>query len=931
MQTIRAIVTKVNENEDTGRVFVHARYETPGGMISGKFGGYLKGLREGDCFLAEGEWGPERKHRGKLEQVFNAKDMRPDFPQTPIGIEEFLAMVLRAPSSASIPGEFGITRAAIRELVTTYGTQVLAAAADQPAMLTGLSNNPAQHATSIRNEWATRTRGWKAVTLMEASGLNTGTIERIVSAWQNDAMIKLRQNPYVAARIPKVGFHNADRVGQHLGFDLADARRLSEAVMEVLQKRREEGSTCADIHSLLDDLSEVSGVNEDILIHFLQKAADNGDQPAILFKTPSGEVLCATLRMYSAEATIVNSIAEKLTSGRRNDLARVREAAKQIFANPPFSKFDAVQRSAVEMAASEPISIITGGPGTGKSTVMEAVAALCDIVEGGSKTYKIENGKLLLAAPTGKAAKRLSETTRRKAITLHRMLKSRPNRETGLNDWGHNINNPLPSGCTVVVDETSMLDTFAMAALMNALPANGRLILVGDRNQLESVDAGAVLSDLLTSTVGERRIIPSIELTRLYRQDKDSGIAIGAALIREGRVPDLTPKDVSGVSFNSMSTSDICNFIEKLVCEKLPSMGLDPLRDIAVLVPQKSGPAGTNQINARLSARLNPRGASIPGVALGKEDDCDQPIPRIGDRVMQTENDGENDIANGDLGVIISAGKGSNGRNIFSIRYDDGREFSYPATQWRNAILAYAGTVHRSQGSQYEAVIMPFVQEHSSMLNRSLIYTGWTRAKSRLFLMGNHDVLDEGVTRAPEQRMTLIGRFFQALDPSNLLVHNAIDWQAIADRARASMYAPIVATKSPRLFHSSHVASTLTPRPTPALVPKESAMVTPARLFSTLKRPAPHISEKPKMNTATNTDPSTIVKNAPRLFGARPIMSSRPATTVIPSSPVNKLPPQIPAPITPKTPARSPSTCLFRPLKSRMIKTPEETPSRRSP
>jgi exodeoxyribonuclease V alpha subunit len=363
---------------------------------------------------------------------------------------------------------------------------------------------------------------------------------------------------------------------------------------------------------------------------------------------------------------------------------------------------------------------------------------------------------ILLCAPTGKAAKRLEETTKIKAQTIHRLLGAKHDPTTDGTVFDRSAKNPLPSGCIVLVDEASMIDIPTMRGLVEAMPKDGRLILVGDRNQLPSVDAGAVLGDLINAKNSRGELfVPSTELVNVYRQSRNSSIAKGAAEIRQGRLPIMSRQPVGGLVFYEEAQDNLVKsilaFVKNVCIDKLK---LNP-HQFAILCPQTKGTAGTWQLNRELSNILNPKGRQIPGVFRAADDDVEMPIQRVGDRVMLKENDNENDIMNGEIGTIIDAGimklKGAD-RQCMVIRFGDAkapdsfRDVIYPAAFWRNFILAYAITIHKSQGSQFYTVIMPQTMAHSSMLDRSLLYTGWTRATDLLCIFGETEALELAVS-----------------------------------------------------------------------------------------------------------------------------------------------------------------------------------------
>jgi exodeoxyribonuclease V alpha subunit len=866
METIRAIVVRAKDNADKGTTFVHAEYETPDGLVVAKVGGRLLGLRPGDCFSADGTW-KSSTFKGREEEIFRADNMRPDLPRTSKGVERFLLAALTEL-------EHGVTPEAVRKLLADHGPTALRAAVEKPEILVRLSTAPERFRSAILQAWASRTQGGQAVSLMQACGLQEGIIEQIIAGVPQAPHETLRTRPYSVAELPHVGFENADRIGLHVGFSPEHRDRLASAVGEVLRREAAEGSTACDLDTLMGGLSSVSGIGKPTLLSFLRDAARDPKSGIFIFDHSSGPV-AALAKLYVAEVQIQDGVKRLLGSGRRNDAEEVRRRSEALFAQPEFSKFDAVQRIAVEMAMTEPLSVVTGGPGVGKSAVMSAVTKICD---------EMEKGQLFLVAPTGMASKNLEGATKRKAQTVQRLL--RASEERGGNTvYGHNARSPLPAGCVIVMDETSMTDAQTMAALMNAMPPDGRLVIVGDHDQLPSVGAGAVLGDILGATVGGMPLVPSVRLLKVYRQAEDSGIATGAALVREGTLPELGRESRAGVSFRDLPASRVTDEVIRLVTRELPGRGLDPIKDVAVLCPMAKGPGGTWEINERLSALLNPKGQPLDGVVRGRFDSKRMPIPRVGDRVMLTENDADNDVVNGDRGTIVGGGRTPQGRPTIVVRFDCGKEVTFPASRWRELILAYAGTIHKSQGSQFKAVIMPFLSSQARMHERRLVYTGWTRAQSELIMVGERSALDTAVaTTRSEMRFTLLGRFLSGLSREAVRRPDSIDWHARwrlaqAETARAQGPAPITSPFGrPRRKASSPGASPLAAAPTSAApqgIPGVRGLLGPRR------RPAA------QPDAASNEAPPAAIAPPMRsLFGARKAGSVRTA----PSPPPPPLP-----------------------------------------
>ncbi len=842
-------------------MFVYAQYETADGLAIATLSGRAKDIKPGDCIQAVGTW-VERTYKGASETIFRARSITPDLPKTAEGAELFLRLMLNERTH-------GVTTSRIKDFIEQHGATAFASVMERPSVLLDLSNNPRQFQKAILETWSSNTQGNQAMIMLEGAKLPPRAIQRIMAEYSSAALPMLKKNPYAVAHLSDVGFKNADLIGKHLGVSPDNYNRLTAAVGEVLRKEASKGSTSADVPTMLAGMTSISGIDERLLLDFLYAASRKSDHDLAFFLSKSGQPYVALNRYYLAEVDIQNAVQRLVKSGRRNEPTHAAAVVGALFAAPAFARFDAVQRTAVEMASTEPLSIITGGPGTGKSTVMDAVSQLCDKLDG--------TGHLFLAAPSGKAAKRLGQTTNRQSTTVHRLLGAQ-GENNGAPKFRFNLANPLPNGCVVVVDEASMIDAEVAAALFNAMPADGRVILVGDRNQLPSVGAGSVFADLLSAEVNGRRLVPSVELVNVYRQSKDSGIAKGAALIREGLIPEMTEEDTAGVSMRDLDADSMVREILALVCEELPKDGYDPIKDIAVLCPQSGGTGGTWELNTALSRRLNRSGASIPGVFASPTDDPLMPVPRSGDRVMLTENDADNDVMNGDIGIITTYGVDDKRRPTFTVAFDSGQKVVYPAVKWRSLILAYAGTIHKSQGSQYPVVVMAISRSHKHMLDRALTYTAWTRAQNKLVVMGNREAVNYSIrTYKGDDRATMLRMFLGELRED--VFGNTIDWQARAkDAQKASGQKEPTQKEMPPARPASRGNS--------LFAPLRRAVEPPAR---------PHhvVATRPPQNTdASNGKVASRLFSMPTVLGTQPTASDTPSVGV--DAPVEDLPPRHP-------------------------------------
>lgn len=735
MEVQTGIVSRVVwRSEDSDRKILLVRYESPTGLVDGRMAVDARDVSDGDWFSAFGQWRVEN-FRGQQGHIFQAKTFRPELPSSDEGSRAFLGKIFDN-------ARHGVDFARIATFVRKHGPQCCRKAEQDAEILLELTSDPARFRSRLLTDWNRRISNRRAVVLMEGAGVERHAIGRILDAFRDSTWEVLRANPYRVSRVPAVGFDNADKIGTVMNIPKDDRRRLDAAFTSLLDEARFRGSTAVSASDLVRMAEAKFKFPQELSTTWIKHVASDANGSVVVDRSTGGFV-AQLPELFRAEAYIARAALRMMTQGRRNDRRRIEAAVADVMRKPEFARFDPIQVEAIASSVSEPISILTGGPGTGKTTVTKAISDVA---------ATIGDGPIILAAPTGKAAKRMQEATGREATTIHRMLRAQEDRRTGGSVFKINRENPLPRGCFVVVDEASMLDVETMAAIFDALPDDGRLLLVGDRNQLPSVGAGNVLSDLLHAAKGENAVVPAVELVNVYRQKGNSAIATGATKIREGLVPSMDNIVRGGLTMLENEGSRIVDRISNLVRVGgfiRDKLGLDPRKDVAILCPQAPGTAGTWEINRRLSAELNPEGREIEGVQHGPDDDRRMPLPRIGDRVMMTQNDDENDIMNGDVGTVVDAvEKDFAGRKqrVMRIAFDchaaDNRITEYPVTRWRSLILAYACTVHKAQGSQWPCVILPMTMAHENMLDRTLLYTGWTRAQDVLMVIGEREAVE---------------------------------------------------------------------------------------------------------------------------------------------------------------------------------------------
>lgn len=729
MATETGIITSILKKWESGRRFALMQHESPQGLVTAKISGYMGELVEGDCFYAVGEWDLKNTFRGRPDPIFKAQKVRPEYPRTADGVLAYLTRMFRDAGIA-------YSEERMKALVGRFGGGTLKKIAADHSLLVGVGANPVSDGPALVQEFFRRTATRQASNLMSSAGVEPVAVSRFLESFKERSMSVIERNPYSLALVDDVGFDNAERVGKLYKISSSDTRRITSLCEEVICKMASEGSTGYPVTALLENIPSRYEINPQAVISF--SSAINGlfgTRGAAFASGPSGPI--AGVKKYMvAEENISNAVAGMILQGRRNDNDGAQKVIERVLAK---TKFDDVQKAAVRGAATEALFILTGGPGTGKSTVLRALADCLD---------EIETGPVYYVSQSAKAADRMTETTGRYADTIHFLLESRLN-EKGESEFRRNRKNPLPRGSVVVVDEASFTDVVVMDAVLSALPQDGRLILVGDKDQLPSVEPGAVLKDLLELEYNDVPLIPSVELQKTYRSK--GKLATDAVEIKFGRMPVLDTRRDQGTTLFEVGPREVTGTIANLVAELSSKTLLMPgektpvqlklTEDLVVLCPQNPGVGGAWEINRKLQALYNPKGKAIPGIRgmPGK-----QPVPKVGDRVMATKNHRKQKVRNGDIGTVLGWREekvGDTHKVWVDVQFDNGRKMEYPASWWKDLILAYAISVHRSQGSQYRAVILTMSMAHERMLERAMLYTGWTRAQNFVAVVGQKEAM----------------------------------------------------------------------------------------------------------------------------------------------------------------------------------------------
>ena len=672
--------------------------------------GELVGVQEGLPLRLRGRWVVDRKYGRQFR--LDTYQMRA--PETLVGIERFLG-------SGIIPG---IGPELAKRLVAKFGMDTLEVIDRAPARLTEVPGIGASRAGKIADAFASHRHVQDVMVFLRGHGVSAAFAARIYKKYGKDSISIVRSNPYrLAHEVRGIGFRTADAIAEQLGIARDAPERLEAGLLHKLETGSEEGHLHLPDAELLAATAELLGVPGELLP---PRLAALEMRRLIVRETLGERGPCTSLPWaHAAEAEAAQLLAA-LTRTPARAFALDVHAAIQAFEVVTGVALAAQQRRAVEAALVDKCVVITGGPGVGKTTIVKAIVHLAEL---GKR-------RVALAAPTGRAAKRLGEATVHEAMTIHRLLEYAPH-EGG---FQRNEGNPLDADM-LVVDEASMVDAQLFRAVLAALRPDAKLVLVGDVDQLPSVGAGSVLADVIAS---EAAVV--IRLTEIFRQAAESKIVVSAHEINSGRVPSLEPPATGAADFYFIGRDDpeaARATIVELVAERIPQrFGFHAITDVQVLAPMHRGELGTQALNHALQERLNP---AVPGATELVRGDR---VYRSGDKVMQLRNDYDKAVFNGDIGVIVAI-DGDEG----TVRVDfDGRAVVYERAELDQLVHAYAVSIHKSQGSEYAAVVMSVATQHYMMLQRSLLYTGVTRGKRLVVIVGSKRAVGLAVKNADARR-----------------------------------------------------------------------------------------------------------------------------------------------------------------------------------
>ncbi len=667
--------------------------------------GSAASVAPGEYCECDGVWVNDRQHGLQ----FKALTLRVIPPATLDGIERYLG-------SGMVKG---IGPHFARTLVRAFGERVFDVIEDNPDRLLDLPGIGPKRKDRVTRAWAEQKVIREIMVFLQSHGVGTARAVRIYKTYGDEAVEKVRENPYrLALDIHGIGFKTADAIAQRLGFAADSPQRAQAGVRHTLQEIAGQGH-CAAFH---EDLAETasklleipSPVIEDAIAAELAEgnlvAEPIADRPA-LFLAP----------LFRAEQGIAMGLARLQRGPPPWGRIDPTVAIPWIEGHTGLALSDS-QRSAVAMAISGKVGVITGGPGVGKTTVVNSILRI----------LRAKGVAALLCAPTGRAAKRLTESTGAEAKTIHRLLEFDPK----VMGFRRDQYSPLDTDL-VVVDEVSMVDVALMNQLLRAVPNHAGLLLVGDVDQLPSVGPGAVLADLIASGA-----IPTARLTEIFRQAAASRIIVNAHRINQGLMPERpTDTDSDFYVVAAETPEQIHELLLQVVLERIPRrFGLHPVDDVQVLTPMNRGGLGARSLNVDLQNRLNPD--ATPRIARFGW------IYAPGDKVIQTQNNYDKEVFNGDIGRIVRIDEGE---ALLWIDFD-GRQVEYELGELDEVALAYATTVHKAQGSEYPAVVIPLATQHYNLLERNLLYTGVTRGKRLVVLIAQTKALAMAVKRTGSRK-----------------------------------------------------------------------------------------------------------------------------------------------------------------------------------
>ncbi|MBQ6519402.1 MAG: ATP-dependent RecD-like DNA helicase, partial [Anaerolineaceae bacterium] len=648
-------------------------------------------MHVGTVLTLTGTW----KIDPKYGREFAAETYEVTLPATVFGIEKYLGSGLIK----------GIGPKFAQRIVRAFGEETLNVIEENPDRLLEVGGIGRVRVERIKKSWVEQKEIKNIMIFLQGHNVSTSHATKIYKTYGNESLKIVQENPYrLADDIWGIGFKTADTIASKLGFGHDRYERLRSGLMYALNRLADDGHCYATKEMLFKTGEELLEVDAGMLQETLEKMITAGDVKIEALRTEGEETAQMAIYLppyYFSETGTARRLGKIFSSGRsvRSSLLRIQQNA---------FPYDPVQIEAIGTALRSKILVLTGGPGTGKTTTTLGII----------NSYRAAGAQILLAAPTGRAAKRLSETTGMEAKTIHRLLEFKP-----LEGYKKKEDDPL-EGDVLIVDECSMIDIMLMYNLLKAVPDSMTLILVGDIDQLPSVGAGNVLRDII-----ESGMFPVVRLTKIFRQAQTSRIIMNAHRINHGQMPDISNGVNTDFFFiEKEEPENAAAEIVELVKRRLPNHYSVLSKDIQVLTPMQRGVIGAANLNQVLQAAINPGEEGLRRGGI---------LYKVRDKVMQIKNNYDKEVFNGDIGEIESINDEDKELTIVF----DNRRVVYDVSELDELVLAYATTIHKSQGSEYPIVVMPLMMSHYLMLQRNLVYTGITRAKKVLVLIGTKKAL----------------------------------------------------------------------------------------------------------------------------------------------------------------------------------------------